>query len=219
MSTRRHLLVRAVSIVLATGAAAATRPASAQAPAASGDGVAALRDFVQRVTSGRAAFSQTVLSPDGQRRRNSSGRLEFTRPGRFRFDYDKPFAQLIVSDGERVWIHDPDLNQASARRASQVLGTTPAAILAGGSLEADFELIPQPPQDGLTWVLARPRQTGGTIQSLRVGFRARVLTTLEILDSFGQRSVLRFTDFETDVAIDPSRFEFVPPPGTDVIVQ
>lgn len=212
MPTRRHLLA-------ATSLTLLPLPAALAQPGAPGDGVAALRDFVRRVTSGRAAFTQTVLSPDGQRRKTSSGRLEFARPSRFRFDYDKPFPQLIVSDGEKVWIHDPDLNQASARSAAQVVGTTPAAILAGAAIESEFELSREPAQDGLAWALARPRQAGGTIQSLRVGFRGDTLAALEILDSFGQRSLLRFTGFEPNVAVDPARFRFVPPPGTDVVTQ
>lgn len=191
----------------------------AQGSGASGDGVQALRDFVRRVQSGRATFTQTVVSPDGTRRKTSSGRFEFVRPNRFRFDYDKPFPQLIVADGEKVWIHDPDLNQASARNQSQLIGTTPAAILAGSAIDAEFDLAPQASQDGLAWVQAMPKQRDGPIRSLRVGFRGSQLAVFEILDSFGQRSLLRFDAFEANVPIPPDRFRFTPPPGTDVLTS
>ena len=191
-------------------------PLQAQAPA---DPVQALRAFVREATTGRAAFTQTVTSPDGQRRRVSSGSLEFQRPGRFRFQYAKPFEQLIVADGVRVWIHDPELSQATSRPLAQALGQTPAAILAGGSLERDFELSALPAEGGLEWVQALPRDKDGPIQSLRVGFRGAELAVLELRDSFGQRSRLELRDLRLNVPVAPAAFRFTPPPGTDVIEQ
>lgn len=195
-------------------------PAAVAQPApVSGDAVQALRDFVRSVQSGRSVFTQTVMSPDGARRKTSSGQFEFARPNRFRFSYTKPYEQLIVADGQKVWIHDPDLNQASSRQLAQVLGSTPAALLAGGSIDADFELAALPAKDGLAQVRATPKQSGGPIQSLRVGFRGSSLAELEIFDSFGQRSLIVFTGFEPNAAVPAERFRFTPPPGTDVIAQ
>src|SRR3990167_1393064 len=108
--------------------------------AAQADAVDTLREFTRDVKSGRAAFTQTVTSPDGAKKKSSTGSFEFSRPNRFRFAYSKPFEQLIVSDGQKVWLHDIDLNQVSVRQLDQALGATPAALLAGGSLERDFEL-------------------------------------------------------------------------------
>ena len=192
--------------------------ATRSAPARAGP-VETLREFVQTVRSGQARFTQTVTSPDGKRRRVSHGVFEFQRPNRFRFAYAKPFEQTIVADGQKVWLHDPELNQVSVRRLSQALGATPAALLAGGSLDEDFELSAQPARDGLEWVQATPRQRDGTIQTLRVGFRGRDLAALEILDHFGQRSVLEFPDFRANVAVPPGQFRFAPPPGADLIEQ
>jgi outer membrane lipoprotein carrier protein len=160
-----------------------------------------------------------VTSPDGARRRVSSGTLEFQRPGRFRFQYAKPFEQLIVADGTRVWIHDPELSQATSRPLAQALGQTPAAILAGGSLERDFELSALPPEGGLEWAQALPRDKDGPIQSLRVGFRGQELAVLELRDSFGQRSRLELRDLRLNVPVTAGTFRFTPPPGTDVIEQ
>jgi outer membrane lipoprotein carrier protein len=187
--------------------------------AARADAVDTLRDFVRDVKSGRSAFSQTVTSTDGARKKTSSGQFEFLRPGRFRFNYTKPFEQLIVADGVKVWIFDADLNQASSRKLAQALGATPAALLTGASLDTDFVLTPQPAKDGLDWALATPKAKDGPFQSMRVGFKGRELSAVEIVDSFGQRSLLQFSRFEANVALDAERFRYTPPAGADVIEQ
>jgi outer membrane lipoprotein carrier protein len=187
--------------------------------AARADAVDTLRDFVRDVKSGRSAFSQTVTSTDGARKKTSSGQFEFLRPGRFRFNYTKPFEQLIVADGVKVWIYDVDLNQASSRKLAQALGATPAALLTGASLDSDFVLTAQPAKDGLDWALATPKAKDGPFQSMRVGFKGRDLSAVEIVDSFGQRSLLQFSRFEANVALDAARFNYTPPAGADVIEQ
>lgn len=184
---------------------------------AQADPVDTLREFARDVKSGRANFTQTVSSPDGAKKKTSSGSFEFSRPNRFRFAYSKPFEQLIVSDGQKVWLHDVDLNQVSVRLLDQALGSTPAALLAGGTLERDFELSALPARDGLDWVQAKPRAKDGTVAELRVGFRGKDLAALEIVDAFGQRSVLLFSAVQQGVAVPAERFRFVPPAGADVI--
>jgi len=199
--------------------AASMLAAAAAAGSARADAVDTLRDFVRDVKSGRADFTQTVSSPDGARRKVSSGSFEFQRPDRFRFAYTKPYEQLIVGDGRKVWIYDADLNQVSVRALSQAIGATPAALLAGAALERDFVLQAQPAQDGLDWVQATPRARDGAFQSMRIGFRGKDLAEVEILDSFGQRSRLQFSRYEANPALPESAFRFVPPKGADVIEQ
>ncbi|WP_280152579.1 outer membrane lipoprotein chaperone LolA [Piscinibacter sp. XHJ-5] len=183
------------------------------------DAVDTLKDFVTNVKSGHASFTQTVVSPDGAKKKTSSGSFDFARPNRFRFAYAKPFEQLIVADGQKVWIHDVDLNQVSVRKFSQALGATPAAILAGGSLEKDFTLSPLPAKDGLEWVQATPKVKDGAFQSVRIGFKGRDLSAVEITDSFGQRSLLQFSQFAANAGVAPELFKFTAPPGADVIEQ
>ena len=183
------------------------------------DAVDTLREFVRDVKSGRATFTQTVTSADGARTKVSSGDFEFSRPNRFRFAYLKPFQQLIVADGQKVWLYDPDLNQASSRRIDQAIGATPAALLAGASLEPDFVLAPQASRDGVDWALATPRAKDGPFQAMRVGFRGRTLALVEITDSFGQRSKLELSAFAANAAVAAERFRFTPPAGADVIEQ
>jgi len=178
-----------------------------------------LREFIRDVKSGRATFTQTVTSADGARKKVSSGSFEFARPNRFRFTYTRPFEQLIVGDGEKVWVFDTDLNQASSRKMTQALGATPAALLAGASLDADFVISSQPPADGLEWALALPKGRDGAFQSMRVGFRGKDLAAVEIIDSFGQRSLLQFSGFAANAPFEPDHFRFTPPPGADVIQQ
>jgi len=195
-------------------------------------GLKSLEDFIKNVKTGQADFTQVVTSPakEGQtpRSKTSSGQFEFSRPNRFKFTYVKPFAQTIVADGQTLWLHDPDLNQVTARQQSQVLGSTPAALIASAAdvkaLQADFTLTDAPDKGGLQWVLAMPKSKDGQLQVVRVGFRAvagdtATLEALEIQDSFGQRSVLTFTGFRVNPALSAKAFEFTPPAGTDVLKQ
>lgn len=204
---------------------------SLAAPLAWAGGLDSLAQFVKDTRTGKAAFTQVVTSPgkDGQpaRTRTQNGTFEFQRPGKFRFDYRKPFEQTIVADGQTLWLYDVDLNQVTARKQNQVLGVTPAAIVASASdvkaLEKDFTLTDEPEQDGQQWVKATPRQRDGQLQSIRVGLQHGAhgpeLRTLEILDSFGQRSLIRFTDMQLNTALPASTFQFQPPAGADVLKQ
>ena len=190
-----------------------------------------LASFVKAVKSGRADFTQVVTSPprpgEAARSKTSSGTFEFQRPNRFRFLYKKPFEQSIVADGQTLWLYDVDLNQITARKQSQVLGSTPAALIAAApdlrALQADFNLADAPDKDGLQWVVAMPKAKDGPLQSVRVGFKpvnnASELAVLEILDSFGQRSVLTFSQFEANVALPADAFVFKPPAGADIVRQ
>ncbi|NDY89674.1 outer membrane lipoprotein chaperone LolA [Ideonella livida] len=190
--------------------------------AAWADAADALRVFVKEVKAGQSSFTQTVYAPNGTKPKVSSGRFEFQRPNRFRFSYVKPYVQLIVGDGVKVWFHDPDLNQVTVRRLAEALGSTPAALLASGaSLDDDFELKALPDQGGLQWVQATPRQQGGTVLWLKVGFRpgARVPATFEMGDSFGQRSVLSLPDLREESSLPAATFRFTPPAGADISEQ
>ena len=183
------------------------------------DAIDALKAFVQQAKTGRATFTQTVTSPDGGKTKTSSGSFEFARPDRFRFAYSKPFEQLIVSDGHKVWLYDSDLNQVTRRNYSQALGATPAALLAGGDLGRDFTLAAEPARDGLDWVKATPKAKDGAFESMRIGFRGKQLAAVEITDNFAQRSLLTFTQFTANVDLPPEHFKFVVPKGVDVLDQ
>jgi outer membrane lipoprotein carrier protein len=190
-------------------------------------GMESLEAFVKTARSGRAEFTQTVTSPpkEGQvsREKVSTGTFEFQRPGKFRFDYKKPFVQNIVADGETLWLYDADLNQVTQRKQAQALGSTPAALIAAApdlrALQADFALEAAPERDGLQWVKATPRNKDGQLQSVQMGFQGDSLAALEILDSFGQRSVLKFSKVEVNPQLPSGTFVFKTPPGADVVRQ
>lgn len=197
------------------------------AAAAHADGLQALENFVKTARSGRADFTQVVTAPprDGQaaRSKTSGGTFEFSRPDRFRFEYRKPFQQTLVADGQTLWLYDVDLNQVTARKQQAVLGSTPAALIAAApdidALRKQFELKPAPDRDGLQWVAATPRSKDGQLSSVRIGFRGDALAVLEILDSFGQQSVMSFDRLQLNVPIPAGTFQFTPPKGADVLRQ
>lgn len=190
-------------------------------------GLESLETFVKTVKSGKAEFSQVVTSPakEGQvaRSKVSSGSFEFARPSRFKFVYKKPFEQTIVADGQTLWLYDVDLNQVTARKQASALGSTPAALIAAApdlkALQADFALADAPDKDGLQWVQGTPKAKDSQLQQVRVGFKQDQLAVLEILDSFGQSSVLSFVGFQPNAALDAGTFQFKPPAGADVVRQ
>jgi outer membrane lipoprotein carrier protein len=195
--------------------------------AANASGLDGLEAFVKNAKSGRAQFTQVVTAPprDAQpaRSKTSTGTFEFSRPNRFKFVYTKPFAQTIVADGQTLWLYDVDLNQVTARSQAAVLGSTPAALIASAAdlkaLRADFSLASAPDKDGLEWVVATPKGKDGALQSVHVGMRGSDLAVLEILDSFGQRSVITFAAMQTNPGLDAATFVFKPPAGADVVRQ
>lgn len=213
-------MARRLRTLIAGALCALCLPAAAWA-----DGLEALENFLRSTRSGRADFTQVVTAParEGQapRTRQSSGSFEFQRPNRFRFTYRKPFVQTIVADGQTLWLHDPDLNQVTARRQAQALGTTPAALIAAApdlaALRQEFELSAAPERDGLQWVRATPKAREGAVRDMRVGFRGNELAVLEIQDSLGQQSVLRFGRMDINPALPAETFQFRPPPGVDVL--
>ena len=215
-------LVASVLAIISVAACADEKGASA---------LKSLENFVKNTKSGRAAFTQVVTSPakDGQtpKIKTSTGTFEFLRPNRFKFLYKKPFEQSIVSDGQTLWLHDVDLNQVTARKLAQVLNGTPAAVIAAAAdlkgLQADFTLTSLPEKAGLQWVHAVPKTKEGQLQSITVGIKTidkgTELAALEILDSFGQLSVMTFSSFEINPSIPAASFQFKPPAGADVSKQ
>ena len=190
-----------------------------------------LDTFLKTTHSGRADFTQVVTPPvkAGQttdRSKTSTGQFSFIRPTRFRFDYVKPFPQVIVADGQTLWLYDTDLEQVTARKQAQTLSSTPAALVSTAvdlaTLQKEFTLEAQVDAEGLQWVQATPKSRESTIQFVRLGLRSEgsqvSLSKLEIFDAMGQRSVLSFERFEVNPAnLGAAQFNFVTPKGVSVI--
>jgi outer membrane lipoprotein carrier protein len=188
------------------------------APGAGASSLERFAEFISKTLAARGEFEQKIFDHDRKLLQESRGVLAFSRPGKFRWNYVKPYAQLIVGDGSRVWIYDEDLKQVTVKKLDQALGSTPAALLAGNN-EAmrAFKLSDKGAKDGLEWLEALPRDKEGNFERIRMGFGSSGLEVMELFDSFGQTTVLKFESLERNPKLDPGLFRFSPPKGADVI--
>jgi outer membrane lipoprotein carrier protein len=179
-----------------------------------------LHSFLTDTKSLRASFTQVVTDKNGRKVQDASGTLSLARPGKFRWNYDLPYKQTIVGDGSKVWIYDVDLNQVIVRKLDAALGSTPAALLAGGSdVERAFTLVAQAGSDDLEWLEATPKNPESTFASVRMGFDAAGIARMELKDNFGQTTQLVFSHVERNAKVGAGDFRFVPPQGADVIEE
>jgi len=177
-----------------------------------------LHAFVRDTQTMRATFTQTVSDGAGRQVAQASGEFVIARPGRFRWSVQTPYKQLLVGDGQRVWIYDEDLNQVVVRNNDRALGTTPAALLAGKEdVERAFEWQSLPDAEGLEWLGATPKDKDSAFSELRLGFDANGLAALQVLDNFGQRTLIRLSKLERNPKLAAELFRFTPPAGADVV--
>lgn len=201
--------IRSVLLILG----AALLPALAQAAA-----VEQLQRFLGGTRTLKADFAQTVSARSGRKPLESGGHLAISRPGKLRWEIVRPAPQLVVGDGEKIWIHDPELQQVTVRKAGQALGGTPAALLAGNNeIERNFTLREAGSSDGLDWVEAVPKSGDSGFEKLRLGLAGGELRVMELFDSFGQTTLIRFSHIERNVSLAPALFRFTPPAGSDVV--
>jgi chaperone LolA len=188
--------------------------------AAPGSARAQLQRFVAETRSARGEFTQRTLRSGGLPAESASGAFAFSRPGRFRWEVRKPFEQLMVADGERLWFYDKDLNQVTERRLAESLGSSPAAILFGSNeLERSFTLKEGGERDGLAWLDALPMEKDAGFESIAIGFRGGLPEAMEVRDAFGRTTRFAFTAIERNAPLDSATFRFVAPQGADVIRQ
>lgn len=178
-----------------------------------------LKSFVAATHSAQANFSQELLDKNGKRIQLVSGTMQFERPGKFRWEYQKPYEQIIVGDGKKFWLYDVDLNQVTVKKLDAALGSSPAALLSGNNeIERGFDLHDLGMRDGLDWLQAAPKSTETSFAKILMGFNAQSeLVVMELHDAFGHRTVLRFSDLKNNPSLSPQQFKFVPPKGADVL--
>ena len=177
-----------------------------------------LHQFLTNTRTLKADFSQVVIGKGGRKPQQSSGTVAISRPGKLRWDIQKPFPQLVVGDGEKIWIYDPELKQVTVRKAGQAISGSPAALLAGSNeLEKNFTLAEAGTDEGLNWVEATPKVSESGFEKVRLGFAGSELKAMELHDSFGQRTLIRFSGLERNAALPATTFKFVPPAGVDVV--
>jgi outer membrane lipoprotein carrier protein len=192
--------------------------ALAYAIAADASGLDQLHAFLTETKTSNGTFKQSVASKTRAAPQNSSGTFAFQRPGKFRWTYDKPFEQIIVGDGARVWVYDRDLNQVVVRKLDVALGATPAALLAGdNALEKNFTLVAGAATDGLEFVDAMPKNSESQFTRVRIGFRDNLPRRMELTDAFGQITTLDFASVERNPALAATLFRFEVPSGADVV--
>ncbi len=176
--------------------------------------------FIRTTQSARADFEQKVYDRNKKLVQESKGSFAFQRPGRFRWTFSKPYTQLIVGDGEKVWVYDEDLNQVTVRKLSSALGATPAALIAGSAdIEQAFVFTDGGEADGLQWLDAKPREKDAGFERIRMGFGLAGIDAMELVDQFGQTTMLKFSNLQRNPKLDPGTFRFTPPKGADLLGQ
>lgn len=177
-----------------------------------------LNDFLKNTRTLKAEFSQSVIGKNGRKPQNSSGTVAISRPGKLRWEIVKPYPQLVVGDGEKIWVYDPELKQVTVRKAGQAIGGSPAALLAGNNdLDKNFSLKEAGDADGLSWLEATPKAADSGFERVRLGFAGSELRAMELLDTFGQTTLVRFSKIERNPAMPAPTFKFTPPVGADVV--
>ena len=180
-------------------------------------GLDQLKAFLAETKTARGSFVQTVTAKSGRKPQQSQGFFAISRPGKFRWSYERPYQQLLVSDGDKLWSYDPDLKQVTVKKLGAAFGASPAAILAGDSLDKNFVLKDAGAAEGIEFVEATPKSQDSSFERLRIGFKDRLPRMMEVRDNFGQTTTLLLNQLESNVALPASLFHFAPPKGADVV--
>ncbi len=179
-----------------------------------------LHAFIEQTRSARAIFTQTVADSSGQISQQASGTLQFLRPGKFRWTYIKPYEQLIVADGEKLWIYDKDLNQVTQRKLDKALGSSPAALLAGADdIEKYFSLNALGKKGRLDWLEVKPYDEDSLFDKVRMGFFRDTLEVMELYDHFGQTTTIKLSRIERNPVTRADTYTFTIPDGADVVTE
>ena len=192
--------------------------ASLLSGASEASSIADLKALLRNTKTAHAQFAQVVLDKDLKLLQQATGSMAFARPGRFRWEYDKPYEQIIVGDGVRLWIYDKDLNQVTVRKLEGALGASPAALLAGSNeIDQGYTLSAVGNEQGLDWLEAVPKAQDTVFERIRLGFSKTGLEAMELRDQFGQVTVIKFSVMKRNTELPSEWFRFTPPEGADVI--
>lgn len=181
-------------------------------------GIAELKAFIAQTKTAEAHFHQQVLDKAGNVKQQTQGTMVFSRPSKFRWSYDKPYEQLIIGDGSKIYLYDVDLAQVTIKKLNQALGSSPAALLAGNNeIEQFYTLSEAGTHDGLTWLTATPKDKDSSFNQIQMGFSRNNLVEMRIRDNFGLTTQLKFSQLIRNPKLVASTFTFTPPQGVDVI--
>lgn len=192
--------------------------AAAPATTAPATGPQSLQRFLTESRTFTGNFHQVVLDEARKPIQESKGKLWIERPNKFRWNYDAPYKQQIVADGERLWVYDEDLSQVTVRPLDRALLDSPAMLLAGrGRVDEQFNVKDLGSQQDLEWVQLLPKRKDGAIEEIRIGFEQGKLRRFDLRDGFGQTTRYTISNAQENITIDPARFSFTPPKGVDVV--
>lgn len=184
---------------------------------AKGAPVDSLKTFLSVAKSLSADFKQVSINEAGNPTQTSYGVFYLQRPGKFRWDYQKPFKQEIVSNTGKVWFYDTDLEQVTTKKVDESLGSTPALLLSGDvSLEDNYKMENQGAEGGLQWVKLVPKSQNSSFKYVLVGLEKNTLAGMELSDNFGQLTRIYFSNVVVNAPLKSTLFEFKPPKGVDV---
>ncbi len=176
-----------------------------------------LENFLAETQTLEADFQQTLRTHDGEILQQTEGKFYLDRPGKFRWNYKTPYEQIIVSDGERVWIYDVDLQQVTVQRQDASLPSSPMALLQDGSkLYKSFNVVPLDEHEGVYRLKLESKTSGSDFAEIVVGLDKKGLRFMQLHDQFEQVTDIVFSDIATNPELDKGIFEFIPPEGVDV---
>jgi outer membrane lipoprotein carrier protein len=217
MNTLQQLLINAALAMTVFAASATSNFSVAQS---STDSLAEFRSFTRDLSSLTGTFSQEVRDKNGRVSRSSSGTFSMERPGKFRFLYQKPYKQTIVSDGVTVWLHDEDLNQVTIRNIGDSLSEQPLALLLDPqAAEKLFDLKSAPPQGSVRYVTATAKKNDAAVSDLLVAIVGGQPNEIVWRDNLQNVNTLRFTDLTRNTKLAANIFQFTPPKGADILKQ
>ena len=181
-------------------------------------GIAEMHAFLQDVHSLKADFVQVVLDSNLKQVKQSTGTLSIKRPDRFRWDYLKPNAEIIVADGKRLWLYDVDLQQVTVKLLNDTLAASPAVLLSGSNdVEKSFSVEDLGTKDGLEWVSLNPKVKDTDFDNVKLGFKGDDVAVMELKDNLGNLTRITFSKLQRNVDVADDAFRFTPPKGADVI--
>ena len=176
-----------------------------------------LQGFISRAKNLQAKFTQTSLDEAGKVIQTSKGDFYLQQPGKFRWNYNQPYAQQIVSKDGKVWFYDADLEQLIIKKIDQSLGDTPALLLSGSvDLNEKYTIVMQREEGDIVWLKLTPKSMESSFKYILVGLKGDMLYGMELSDNFGQLTRIIFTNITMPKTLAPELFEFVAPEGTDV---
>jgi outer membrane lipoprotein carrier protein len=181
-------------------------------------GIAEMHAFLQDVHSLKADFVQVVLDSNLKQVKQSTGTLSIKRPDRFRWDYLKPNAEIIVADGKRLWLYDVDLQQVTVKPLNDTLAASPAVLLSGSNdVEKSFSVEDLGTKGGLEWVSLNPKVKDTDFDNVKLGFKGDDVAVMELKDNLGNLTRITFSKLQRNVDVADDAFRFTPPKGADVI--